>query len=304
MLEETNLQNILEAVILAAQKPMNEESLLALFNEEERPTKGSLRQALSNLSEKYQNRGIRLIEIASGYQFQVNPDYHQYIGKLWEEKPARYSRALLETLALIAYRQPISRGEIEDIRGVSLSSSIFKTLLEDREWIRVVGHREVPGRPALYATTKNFLDYFGLKSLENLPTLPEIMNLEGVSDKAEQALADNNNQLSLLMEEQNLEVNENKSKLESQAWMQNEDTETMEDEGIEQDEDEIEDEDMEYPEEDEIDQDQDEDEIEYEAMESLDQDEIEQDEIVEDDSDENEIHQDEIEEDEETESIS
>lgn len=198
MLEETELQKLLEAVIMAAQKPMNEEALLALFEDEQRPSKAALRQALHQLQQSYQDRGVRLLEVSSGYQFIVNPDYHIWVGRLWEEKPARYSRALLETLALIAYRQPITRGEIEDIRGVSLSSSIFKTLLEDRDWIRVVGHREVPGRPALYATTKHFLDYFGLKSLENLPSLPEVMNLDSVSEQAEKLLGEHpHTQLSL-----------------------------------------------------------------------------------------------------------
>jgi segregation and condensation protein B len=120
---------------------------------------------------------VELVKVASGYRFQVKLKWAPWISRLWEEKPQKYSRALLETLALIAYRQPITRGEIEDIRGVVVSTSILKTLLEDREWIRVVGHKEVPGRPALYATTKGFLDYFGLENLQSLPALPEIMNL-------------------------------------------------------------------------------------------------------------------------------
>lgn len=188
MLEEADLPALLEAIILAAGKPMTEEALLNIFEEDERPSKDALRTALKALKEDCEHRGVELIEIASGFRFQVKPKWNGWVAKLWEEKAARYSRALLETLSLIAYRQPITRGEIEDIRGVSLSSSIFKTLLDDREWIRVVGHRDVPGRPALYATTKSFLDYFGLKSLEQLPSLPEILNLEAAQLKAEQFL--------------------------------------------------------------------------------------------------------------------
>lgn len=180
MLDESKLPLLLEAIILTAQKPMTEEAILAVFKEHERPTKTVLREALNTLEESCMDRGIQLVQIASGYQFQAKPEWNEWLGTLFEEKAPRYSRALLETLALIAYRQPITRGDIEDIRGVSVSTSIFKTLQEDREWIRVVGHREVPGRPALYATTKNFLDYFGLNSLEQLPPLPEIMNLETI----------------------------------------------------------------------------------------------------------------------------
>lgn len=178
MLENIKLEPLLEALLLAAGKPLREEDLLAIFSEEERPSKEILRQALKDLQESYESRGIRLVEIASGYQFQIQTEWAPWVARLWEEKAPRYSRALLETLALIAYRQPITRGEIEEIRGVSISQSIFKTLLEDRDWIRVVGHKEVPGKPALYATTKLFLDYFGLKTLEELPSLPDVMNLE------------------------------------------------------------------------------------------------------------------------------
>jgi len=181
MLDESKLQPLLEALLLAAGKPLREEDLLEVFSEEERPSKEILRQALKDLQDGCESRGIRLMEIASGYQFQINSEWAPWVAKLWEEKAPRYSRALLETLALIAYRQPITRGEIEDIRGVSISQSIFKTLLEERDWIRVVGHREVPGKPALYATTKLFLDYFGLKTLEELPSLPEVMNLENIA---------------------------------------------------------------------------------------------------------------------------
>lgn len=169
---------ILEALLFSAGRPLTEQQLLQLFEETERPGLSEIRQALHDLQNVYATRGIELVSIASGYQFQSKLDFAQWICRLWEEKPSKYSRALLETLALIAYRQPITRGEIEEIRGVSISPSIFKTLLEDRGWIRVVGHRDVPGRPGLYATTKVFLDYFGLQSLDQLPALPEILALE------------------------------------------------------------------------------------------------------------------------------
>lgn len=175
---EVNLQAVLEAILLAAAKPLTEEQLLNLFEEEEKPSLAVLREALQALQHACETRGIELKEVASGYRFQIKQKWAPWVSKLWDEKPQKYSRALLETLALIAYRQPVTRGEIEDIRGVAVSTSIFKTLLEDREWIRMVGHKEVPGRPALFATTKGFLDYFGLKSLQELPSLPEIMNLE------------------------------------------------------------------------------------------------------------------------------
>ncbi len=178
MIEKNNLQQLLEAVLLAAGKPMTEAQLLKLFNEEDQPALGELRQALQNIIQSCDERGMELVELASGYQFQAKSEFAPWISKLWEERPAKYSRALLETLAIIAYRQPVTRGEIEEIRGVSISSSIFKTLLDDRGWIRVVGHKDVPGRPGLYATTKDLLDYFGLKNLNELPALPEIMNLE------------------------------------------------------------------------------------------------------------------------------
>jgi len=178
---EMNLQALLEAILLAAAKPLTEEQLLNLFEEEERPSIDILREALHELQNACETRGVELIEVASGYRLQIKQQWVPWVSKLWDEKPQKYSRALLETLALIAYRQPVTRGEIEDIRGVAVSTSIFKTLLEDREWIRMVGHKEVPGRPALFATTKGFLDYFGLRNLQALPSLPDIMNLETVN---------------------------------------------------------------------------------------------------------------------------
>lgn len=169
------LKQILEGALLAAGEPLTQERLLGLFPDEEKPTWDAVLEVLSSLEQDYRDRGIELVRVAGGYRVQVRAETAPWVARLWEEKPARYSRALLETLALIAYRQPITRGEIEDIRGVAVSTHIVRTLTE-REWIRSVGHRNVPGRPALYATTRKFLDYFGLSSPNDLPTLAEIRN--------------------------------------------------------------------------------------------------------------------------------
>lgn len=176
MIEKNQLKNIVEAALMTFGKSLSVEQLLKLFNEEEMPTVAQVRGALLALQQACEDRGIELKETASGYRYQAKPDYAAWLCKLWEEKPARYSRAYLETLALIAYRQPVTRAEIEEIRGVAVSSSIIKTMLE-RDWVRVVGHRDVPGRPSLYATTRQFLDYFNLKSLNELPALAEIKDL-------------------------------------------------------------------------------------------------------------------------------
>jgi segregation and condensation protein B len=171
------LIQILEGALLAAGRPMTIAQLAELFEEHERPDKDALREALQTVAERCEDRGFELREVASGYRFQVRQDLSPWVARLWQERPQKYSRALLETLALIAYRQPITRGEIEDIRGVAVSSNIIRTLHE-RDWIRVVGHRDVPGRPAMYATTRQFLDYFNLKTLDQLPALAEIRDLE------------------------------------------------------------------------------------------------------------------------------
>ena len=179
-MEIKKLKNILEAVLLAADRSLTVIQLEALFElDEERPTRDEVRQALHEMAEDYEDRGYELKEVASGYRLQVGQDYATWVGRLWEEKPARYTRALLETMALIAYRQPITRGEIEEVRGVSVSSNIIKTLLE-RDWIKVLGHKDVPGKPSLYGTTREFLDYFNLKSLDQLPTLAEIRDLDSI----------------------------------------------------------------------------------------------------------------------------
>jgi segregation and condensation protein B len=170
------LKQILECSILAAGEPVDIARFQQLFDEENRPTEDEIKSALEELKSELEIRGLVLKEVASGYTLQIRTELQPFIGKLWDTRPPRYSRALLETLALIAYRQPITRAEIEDIRGVGIASTTFK-ILTDREWIRVVGHRDVPGRPGLYATTKQFLDYFNLKNLEELPTLAEITEI-------------------------------------------------------------------------------------------------------------------------------
>jgi len=184
MAEGSSLKQIVEASLLAAGRPLSLDQLLALFEDDERPECEDVEGVIAELQADYQGRGIELAEVAGGYRIQVRAAYALWVSRLWDEKPARYSRALMETLALIAYRQPITRGEIEDIRGVSVSTNITRTLLE-RDWVRVVGHRDVPGRPALYATTRAFLEYFGLGSLADLPTLAELRDLESLNRELE-----------------------------------------------------------------------------------------------------------------------
>jgi segregation and condensation protein B len=184
MTDEVRLKQIVEAALLAAGRPLSLDQLQALFPERQEPDKKRLREVLDGLSDDYQGRGIEITEVGSGFRIQVRAEFSLWVSKLWVERPPKYSRALLETLALIAYRQPITRGEIEDVRGVSVSTNIIKTLTE-REWVRVVGHRDVPGKPALYATTKEFLDYFNLKSLNELPTLAEIRDLDSINRELE-----------------------------------------------------------------------------------------------------------------------
>jgi segregation and condensation protein B len=167
------LKQIVEAALVAAGGPLTLDQLLALFLDDERPSRAELLAVIAALHQDYADRGLEIVEVAGGWRTQVRASIAPWVARLWDERPPRYSRALLETLSLIAYRQPITRGEIEDIRGVAVSTQIVKTLTE-REWIRVVGHRDVPGRPALFATTRKFLDYFGLRSLNELPTLAEI----------------------------------------------------------------------------------------------------------------------------------
>lgn len=174
------VKRIFEAALMAADRPLQRRDLTALFDDLEVPKDELVDQAIEELGEDCESRGYELKRVASGYRYQVKQDLSRWISKLWQERAPRYSRALLETLSLVAYRQPITRGEIEEIRGVAVSTQIVKTLLE-REWIKSVGHRDAPGRPAIYATTRQFLDYFNLKSLDQLPTLSEIRDLSTIS---------------------------------------------------------------------------------------------------------------------------
>jgi len=181
MSELPALKQIIEGAILAADQPLSIDAMIQLF-EGEQPSRAQVREVLAEIESDCEGRGFELKQVATGYRFQVRREYGEWIGRLWEERPPRYTRALLETLALIAYKQPITRGDIEEIRGVTVSTNIIRTLME-REWIRIVGHRDVPGRPAIYATTKTFLDYFNLSSLDELPTLSEIKDLDRFNEE-------------------------------------------------------------------------------------------------------------------------
>lgn len=180
------LKYILEAALLAAGRPLDVNELQALFGDEDPPGKDEIRAALGQLGEDYAERGIALQEVSSGYRVQVRPSMSRWLGRLWEERAPRYSRALMETLAIIAYRQPVTRGDVEDIRGVGVTTNIMRSLLE-RNWIRVVGFRDVPGKPAIYGTTREFLDYFGLRKLDDLPPLAELKDLEAFTAQLELA---------------------------------------------------------------------------------------------------------------------
>ena len=176
-MDDTQIKHVLEAALFAAGRPLTLDKLGELFPKRSRPDKPNLQRALEMLVADYEGRGIELKEVASGYRIQIKQSMNDWLTPLWDERAPRYSRALLETLSLIAYRQPITRGDIEDVRGVAVTTGIIRTLLE-RDWIRVVGHREVPGRPAMFGTTREFLDYFGLKKLDDLPPLSEIKDLD------------------------------------------------------------------------------------------------------------------------------
>jgi segregation and condensation protein B len=171
------VRNVIEAALLASGRPLTTDELVSLFDERDGSGLEAVQGALETLRAEYEGRGIEILEVASGFRVQVRPSVAQPVSRLWQERPAKYSRALLETLALVAYRQPITRGEIEQIRGVAVNPNITKTLLE-RGWIRVIGHRDVPGKPELLGTTREFLDYFGLKKLDDLPTLAQLKELE------------------------------------------------------------------------------------------------------------------------------
>jgi segregation and condensation protein B len=197
-MDPVEIKHFIEAALLAAGRPLNVDQLQKLFDGRMAPEKSEIRQAITTLNEEYESRGILITEVASGFRVQVKAGMADQLHKLWEERPPRYSRALFETLALVAYRQPITRGEIEEIRGVSVSPNIIRTLAE-RDWVRVVGHRDVPGRPEMLGTTKPFLDYFGLKKLDDLPPLADLsdweslrvqLNLPEVEEEIEPAVAE------------------------------------------------------------------------------------------------------------------
>ena len=188
------IKQIVEGALLAAGKPMDIARIEGLFDDDERPPRDQIKAALEEVEADCRGRGFELKQTASGYRFQVRQDLAEWVNRLWSEKPKRYSRAMLETMALIAYRQPLTRGDIEQVRGVAVSSDTIRTL-QERDWVRVVGFRDVPGKPALYATTKNFLDYFNIKSLEQLPALSEIKDFAELDPELELALSGNKPEL-------------------------------------------------------------------------------------------------------------
>ena len=173
-MDENEFKNIIEAVLLSSNEPISAEKIQGIFDEWQRPTIEKLKNFINSLKADYSSRAFELIEVASGYQIQTRLKYSSWVSRIQIEKPAKYSRALLETLAIIAYKQPVTRADIEEIRGVAVNSQIMKTLME-REWIRIAGHKDVPGKPAVYTTTKEFLNYFNLRYLNELPSLPEVL---------------------------------------------------------------------------------------------------------------------------------
>ena len=189
-MQTDKLKKILEAILISGEKPLSVEKLLGFFESEDLVNRNDVKEALKDLQTACEPHGFELVETASGFRYQTKEEYKQWVTQHWDEKPAKYSRALLETLALIIYRQPITRAEIEDIRGVAVSSHIVKTL-QERDWIRIVGHKEVPGRPALLGTTRQFLDYFNLKSLDEMPSLSEIQDIEKLYPELELKLEEN-----------------------------------------------------------------------------------------------------------------
>lgn len=227
-MSNSSLKAIIEGFIFASDKAMSVDRIISLFPENEEPEKQDVVSALEELQKDYEGRGIELNKVSTGYRFQVRQEFTPWVSRLWDEKPARYTRALLETLALIVYRQPITRGEIEEIRGVAVSTNIIKTL-QEREWVRVVGHRDVPGRPALYATTKDFLNYFNLETLDQLPPLSDIKDLDTIVSELD---PDKNSELIEAIEEmktaENLEVETDIVEEESVAAEENEKAEIEE----------------------------------------------------------------------------
>ena len=213
---DNKVKMVVEGLLLASGRPLTIANIANVFEEKERPDSKELRLIMDVISEECDDRGFELKEVASGYRFQVKQELSEWIGKLWEEKPPRYTRALLEILSLIAYKQPITRGDIEEVRGVSVSPNIIRTLI-DREWVRVVGHRDVPGRPAMFATTKQFLDYFNLKSLQELPPLSEIKELEKSEEDLDLSSELSQSRILEIPEEDDAAANENLTALEDET---------------------------------------------------------------------------------------
>tara|TARA_B100001142_G_scaffold322735_1_gene371596 strand:- start:40 stop:915 length:876 start_codon:yes stop_codon:yes gene_type:complete len=213
---DNKVKMVVEGLLLASGRPLTIANIANVFEEKERPDSKELRLIMDVIAEECDDRGFELKEVASGYRFQVKQELSEWIGKLWEEKPPRYTRALLEILSLIAYKQPITRGDIEEVRGVSVSPNIIRTLI-DREWVRVVGHRDVPGRPAMFATTKQFLDYFNLKSLQDLPPLSEIKELEKSEEDLDLSSELSQSRILEIPEEDDAAANENLTALEDET---------------------------------------------------------------------------------------
>lgn len=213
---DNKVKMVVEGLLLASGRPLTIANIANVFEEKERPDSKELRLIMDVISEECDDRGFELKEVASGYRFQVKQELSEWIGKLWEEKPPRYTRALLEILSLIAYKQPITRGDIEEVRGVSVSPNIIRTLI-DREWVRVVGHRDVPGRPAMFATTKQFLDYFNLKSLQDLPPLSEIKELEKSEEDLDLSSELSQSRILEIPEEDDAAANKNLTALEDET---------------------------------------------------------------------------------------
>jgi len=230
---------ILEAAIFAADEPLSPEKLTQLFPYKGRPSKQDIKQDLEAIAELYEQRGVELVQVASGYRFQAKAEFAPWMQRLWEKKPPRYSRALLETLSLVVYQQPITRGEIEEVRGVAVGTHIMKTLLE-RNWVKIIGHKEVPGKPALFATTSAFLDYFNLKSISELPPLDELIDLEELEQKLGMQLSlgidesSESNTEAVSQDELNEQVDS--EKFEESTQSETEHNEQIENESIEQSE--------------------------------------------------------------------
>jgi segregation and condensation protein B len=200
-----NIKRIVEAILFAANRPMTIKQIIDVFPEIERPDTIEVQDAVDAIIQDYQERPVELKKVASGFRFQVRPELSRWVSRLFEEKPPRYSRALLETLAIIAYRQPVTRGDIEEIRGVAVSTSIVHTLLE-REWIKIVAHKETPGHPALYGTSKQFLDYFNITSLNDLPTLQELHDIDFTANIPEQLIQEENDMHTIDNQDELMEI--------------------------------------------------------------------------------------------------